>query len=51
MHVRITDGRGSKQPPSLDIFPSAGGGFPSCLPSERQKRREGQSVPLALAGS
>lgn len=50
-HACEDHGRAWKQPPSLDIFPSVGGGFPPCLPSEGQKRREGQSVPLALAGS
>lgn len=43
-HACEDHGRAWKQPPSLDIFPSVGGGFPPCLPSEGQKRREGQSV-------
>ena len=42
--VRITDVRGNSHRP-LTSSP------PPCLPSEGQKRREGQSVPLALAGS
>ena len=44
-------GHVSKQPSSHDVFPSVGGDFHSCLPSERQKRREGESFPLAPAGS
>ena len=37
-HACEDHGRASKQPPSLDIFPSVGGGFHSCLPSERQNK-------------
>ncbi|VDP26593.1 unnamed protein product [Onchocerca flexuosa] len=49
MHVRITDMRRSSHHHLTSS--SVEGGFHSCLPSERQRRREGRSVPLALAGS
>ena len=52
MHVRITDVRQSSHHHLTsssvawkEVF------IPSCLPSERQRRREGRSIPLALAGS